>query len=59
MKWYQRAAEMGDSYSQRNIGDLYYYGYGVSQDHQKAKEWYQKAADNGDSDAKEALKKFN
>jgi tetratricopeptide (TPR) repeat protein len=39
--------EQRDAWTQNNLGDLYYYGYGVVQDYQKAAEWYRKAAEQG------------
>lgn len=42
------AAEAGDMESQRNIGNYYIEGLGVSQDVKSALEWYKKAAQAGD-----------
>ena len=50
MEWYQKAADNGNTDGMVKIGNLYYYGYGVSQDYRKAMEWYQKAVDNGNTD---------
>jgi hypothetical protein len=36
-----------DAWTQNNLGDLYYYGYGVAQDYQTAAQWYRKAAEQG------------
>ena len=32
-------------------GDLYYFGRGVAQNYQKAKEWFEKSAAQGNADA--------
>ena len=37
--------------AQLNIGGLYEYGYGVTQDYYEAFEWYKKAADQGNQEA--------
>ena len=50
-RWYQKAAEQGDSDAQKNLGDLYRRGEGVRQDAQEAVSWYQKAATQGHSRA--------
>jgi TPR repeat protein len=43
-------ADHGDPTAMRNLGWLYEDGFGVAQDHAKAREWYEKAADKGDAD---------
>lgn len=48
---YEKAADQGDSYAQRNIGLLYKGGIGVRQDYKKAKEWYEKSAGLGNASA--------
>ena len=58
MEWYLKAAEQGDAWSQKNIGNMYYNGTGVNRDLQEAKKWFQKAADNGNSYAKDKLKEL-
>jgi hypothetical protein len=39
--------EQRDAWTQNNLGDLYYYGYGVAQDYKAAAQWYRKAAEQG------------
>jgi TPR repeat protein len=46
-----RGADHGDAVSMRNLGVIYENGYGVTQDHAKAREWFQKAADKGEAGA--------
>jgi len=45
--WYKRAAEHGHPQAQTDLGYLYEYGIGVSQDDQAAVYWYGKAAEQG------------
>ena len=52
---YEKVAESGNAYLQRSMGDLYYNGYGVAQDYQKAMEWYQKAAAQNDAVAQKNI----
>lgn len=47
IKWYTRAAENGDVYSQYLLGGLYLKGKGVKQDDEKSFYWYLKSAENG------------
>jgi hypothetical protein len=49
--WYQKAAEAGNTYAQRDLGLCYETGIGVSVDNEKAFFWYQKAAEAGNTDA--------
>ena len=44
-------AEEGDNAAQYNIGILYQFGLGVTQDVQKAVDWYHKSAEAGFADA--------
>src|SRR5262249_20835254 len=44
-KWFERAAEKGDSLAMRRLGDLYANGQGVAKDEAKAREWYKLADD--------------
>lgn len=53
-----RAAELGDDYALFNLGECYFYGNGVTEDKQKAKELWMKAADEGVEDAENALKEY-
>ena len=48
-KWFEKAAEMGDSYSQGGLALLYYSGDGVLTDRKKARYWAEKAAAQGNS----------
>ena len=50
-KWFKKAAEQGDVDAQNNLGEMYYFGYGIDQDTQKAITWYRKAADQGSAEA--------
>jgi TPR repeat protein len=45
----------GSHFSYKNLGDMYYYGWGVKKDLAKAKDWYQKAANGGDAYSKNML----
>ena len=47
----QTGADRGNSTSMRNLGFLYRHGYGVPQDHGKAREWSEKAAGKGNASA--------
>jgi tetratricopeptide (TPR) repeat protein len=49
MRWYREAADQGKPSAQNNIGDLYYYGWGVAKDYGEALRWYHKAADQGNA----------
>ena len=44
LKWYRKAAEQGNAYSQYNVGFMYENGYGVKKNIVTALEWYRKAA---------------
>ena len=48
MKWHQLAADQGDVFAQFNLGIMYEYGQGVSQDNVMAHMWYNIGAANGD-----------
>ena len=41
-------AKNGNAIAQAKLGDLYHYGWGVSEDNAEAAKWYHKAADQGD-----------
>ena len=45
------SAEQGDAKAEFRLGDIYYYGQGVTQDYSEALHWYHKAADQGDTRA--------
>jgi TPR repeat protein len=40
------------------LGDMYYFGFGVSGGYTKAAEWYRKATGQGHADAKNSLAKL-
>ena len=50
-----RAADGGNVDAMVNLGWMYEYGRGETQDYQQAATWYQKAADAGNPDAKDWL----
>lgn len=47
MELAREPAEQGDVLAQTLLGDLYFYGYGVTEDPKKAVKWYRKAAAKG------------
>jgi TPR repeat protein len=51
VKWYIKAAEMGNADAQVNLGCFYHFGHAVHQDYAKALEWFTKAAQQGDAGA--------
>ncbi len=53
--WYRKAAEQGDAEAQYNLGFMYGYGKGVSQDYAEAVKWYRKAAEQGYAKAQLSL----
>lgn len=57
-KWYDKAAEKGDSRAMYKLGVFFYNGLGVAKDVSKAKTYWEKAASKGDEDAKDCLKKY-
>ena len=48
-------AEQGDAQAQFNLGVMYDYGQGVSQNHREAVKWYRKAAEHGRARAQSNL----
>jgi len=44
LKLWRPMAEQGDGEAQRNIGEMYYEGWGVTKDYAEAVKWYRKAA---------------
>ena len=52
---FQRAAELGDAFGQRNLGYCYEKGLGVTQNYEEAEKWYRKAAELGDVQAQHNL----
>ena len=49
LRWYQKAAEMGDETAQFNLGIHYRDGDGVEKDANEAFQWFQKSAEQGDA----------
>lgn len=54
-----KAASLGHSMAQNNLGVWYELGIGTSKNIELAKEWYVKSANNGNKKAKESLKRIN
>ena len=54
-KWYLKAAEANDAWSQNKMGDMCYYGRGKDIDYAEAAKWYLKAADQGNAKAQNRL----
>jgi uncharacterized protein len=59
MAWFRKSADHGNGAAQRNIGFLYFRGWGVAPDRAEAIRWFRKAAENGDKEAIEGLKKLD
>ena len=55
VKWYRKAAVLGNANAQFCLGNRYKTGRGVTQDDSEAKKWFRKAADQGHSDAQSQL----
>ena len=55
VKWYQKAAEQGDTDAQFALGKCYYYGNGTEVNYETAARWIQKAAEQGNADAQNLL----
>ncbi len=55
VKWFQKAAEQGDSEAQSALGCCYQSGRGVDQNDKLAVVWFQRAAEQGSSEAQSAL----
>ena len=51
LRWYQKAAQLGDETAQFNLGVMYRDGAGVVKDAKEAFHWFQKAAEQGMDDA--------
>ena len=58
-KYYEKLADYGNERAMYNVGLLYEYGLGVTQDHAKALEWLTKAQDAGYEPAESMLVKLN
>lgn len=48
-KWFRKAADQNDVFSELCLGDLYADGNGVPRDYIEALKWYRKAADQGNA----------
>ncbi|MCR5620655.1 MAG: zinc ribbon domain-containing protein [Treponema sp.] len=57
MRYYERAANLGDADAEYRIGLMYNNGNGVKSDSQKALEYFTRAAEKGHPQAQEAVKK--
>ena len=61
-KWYEKAANQGNSDAQSKLGKMYIQGQGVTQDYKEAFKWfeksYEKAAIQGNAEAQGALGRF-
>ena len=55
VEWYRIAAEQGDAVAQCNLGYMYQFGQGVTQDYAEAVRWYRKAAEQGYARAQRQL----
>lgn len=56
VKWFTKAAEQENAKAEYNLGNCYYYGYGVQyKDRGEAVKWYTKAAEQGNADAQNDL----
>lgn len=49
VKRVRKAAELGGTLAQNNLGRMYYNGDGVAQDYIEAAKWYRMAAERGNS----------
>ena len=56
VKWFTKAAEQENAKAEYNLGNCYYYGYGVQyKDYGEAVKWYTKAAEQGCAEAQNNL----
>jgi TPR repeat protein len=55
LRWYQKAAEQGNSSAQPNLGFFYEKGSGVPQSDEQALKWYRKSAAQGNAQAQKNL----
>ena len=51
LKYYEKAAELGNAKAMNNLGNIYNYGRGVKQDYATAIKYYEKAAELGNAKA--------
>lgn len=52
IKWYEKAASLGNASAFKKLGDYYYYGLGVAKDENKAQKYYESAVALGCHEAK-------
>ena len=57
-KYYKQAADLGFAPAMTQLGLLYEFGLGVTQNYYTAAEWYKKAADLGDETAMDRVKEL-
>ena len=55
VKWWRLAAEGGHTEAQNELGEKYYYGWGVDEDKAEAAQWYRLAAEAGHAEAQYRL----
>ncbi|MDH3279562.1 MAG: hypothetical protein OEQ39_23220 [Gammaproteobacteria bacterium] len=55
VEWFRRAAERGHADAQYELGQMFYYGYGIEQDGEEAARWFRQAAEQGHSQAARRL----
>ena len=59
MRWYRKAAELGDAAAQNNLGTCYAMGEGVEKDEAEAEKWFRRAADQGYPPAQRNLSRLH
>lgn len=59
IKWFAKAAELGNVEAMYYLGECYRDGSGVDEDQKKAVEWFTKAAKQGHEEAKAELEFYN
>lgn len=55
VKWFHEAAQQGHAGAQLELAKLYFAGWGIKQNDEKAKEWAEKAKAQGNKDADKVL----
>ncbi len=55
VKSLKKVANQGNADAQNSLGDMYYYGEGVTQNYAQAVKWLQKSANQGNADAQNSL----
>lgn len=55
-RWYRLAADQGEAGAQRQLGDMYEFGWGIEKNIPMARHWYELAAGQGDPLAQNALR---